>query len=309
MNNLLAAAGLVLCAAVPSGPQQSATPETIDRSAAVSLLRGSSPTESTLAVERWAALANLQDATARAELNRIMRDAQSPAVIRARAAATLANLGEPGAEAELLRQADALRAQDGFTAARALGGRSSPAVAAALGRILDDPSPFAQMAAAEELGRQPAAAAVPVLKKYLQNAQSVGRLAALTALTRHGDAAARETLGSMIGGIRGTELLPAGAALLAVGDKRGLAAVQQAATGDNELTRLDAAAALRPYDAPAADAIIDAGLASSNVWLRLRALESFERTGRKPTANVQALLSDSDEAVRVRAAQVIASAR
>jgi HEAT repeat protein len=309
MNNLLAVAGLVLCAATPSQSQQASRPQTIDRAAAVSVLRGSAPKESALAVDRWAALASLDDANARDELSRMMNDANNSAMVRARAAATLADLGEPGAEAQLLKQAEGLRAQDAFGAARALGRRSSPAVAAALGRILDDPSPFAQMAAADELGRQPAAAAVPLLNAYLPRAQSVGRLAAITALTRHGDASARETLASMIGSIRGTELLPAGAALLSVGDMRGLQAVRDAATGDNELLRLDAAVVLRAYDAPAADAIIDAGLSSSNRWLRLRAVESFAQTGRRPTAKVRALLEDSEESVRLHAAQAIASAK
>jgi HEAT repeat protein len=276
---------------------------------ALAAVRAISSSDPLLSVQRCGVLSRAGDAECIEQLRRTATDPSKPPVAQLQAASALVQAGEAQAEALLVARAEALQRQDPLAATQALGSIRSDSVIPALARLLSEGDVHTQRAAAEALGRQSTAAAAPLKALLRRDSHSLAALAARAALVRLGDRGEREAVVGLLPQLRGTDLLEPAAALLAVGDARGVGPLRDVANGPDEMLRLDAAAALRPYDAALADSVIDAGLRSPNAWVRAHAIEALRASGRAADAQLQQLLQDTNELVRLRAAEALGQSR
>ena len=198
---------------------------------------------------------------------------------------------------------------------------SAPAVADALGRL---PAGFAtsvlvRLASSENrdarylaalaLSRETSPEAQQTLRMLAADPMGgAARLAAHIGLARAGDREALKVVEDALPLLRGRELLETGRAFIARRDPRGTAIVISVLEGDNELLRFDAAETLRTTDPRRADAVILAGIASSNPWIRARALQAAAGARMPAVASIRREVASTNPWVAVRAAQAVLAA-
>ena len=272
---------------------------------------------------------------------RLLRESDDPAV-RVYACVALLVLADPACEKDLRTWANdaSLDVASRLEAAAALFRANRPDSRALLDQIVRSTQDTSPAAVADALGRLPAGFATSVLvqlasgqnrdARYLaalalsretsreaqQTLRSLAadetagaaRLAAYIGLMRAGDPDALKTIEDALPLLRGRELLETGRAFLARKDPRGTAIVSSVIEGDNELLRFDAAETLRPADPRRADAVITAGIASSNPWIRARALQAAAGARMPAVAAIRREVGSANPWVAVRAAQAVLAA-
>jgi hypothetical protein len=187
-----------------------------------------------------------------------------------------------------------------------------PAVAVRLLRqALAGGSDGVRFSAIEELRKLHDPAAIALLKQWSERQGVPGQFVALGAVAESGDADALAAVKTLLPELFGRDLLAAGVALSQSGDKRGREILSQLLAADEELLRLDAAAALIRFGVPAGNEYLLGGLGETNPWLRLRTLELWralavdEVTSGPPPPQAWRLLNDAMPWIRVRAAQLV----
>jgi hypothetical protein len=271
----------------------------------------------------------------------LLRTNEDPAV-RVYACVALLTIGDDGCEKDLRAWANdgSLDVASRLGAAAALFRANKPDSRALLVQIVRSTEQTSPAVVADALGRLPAGFATSVLvrlassdnrdARYLaalalsretsREAQQTlralaadetagaARLAAYIGLARAGDRDALKIVEDALPLLRGRELLETGRALQARKDPRGRTIVISVLEGDDELLRFDAAETLRQTDRERADAVILAGVASTNPWTRARALEAAAGARMPAVAAIRREIGSSNPWVAVRAAQAILAA-
>jgi HEAT repeat protein len=271
----------------------------------------------------------------------LLRANDDPAV-RVYACVALLTIGEEECEKDLRAWANdgSLDVASRLEAAAALFRANKPDSRALLEQIVQSTEQTSPSAVADALGRLPAGFATPVLIRFASSENRDARYLAALALSRETSREAQQTLRAVaadetagaarlaahIGLARagdrdalkfvedalpflgGRELLETGRAFLARRDPRGQAIVVSVLEGDNELLRFDAAETLRTSDPRRADAVVLAGIASANPWIRARALQAAAGARMPAVAAIRREVASANPWVAVRAAQAVLAA-
>jgi hypothetical protein len=272
---------------------------------------------------------------------RLLREGDDPAV-RVYACVALLTVADPACEKDLQTWANdgSLDVPARLEAAAALFRANKSGSRALLEQIVRSTQDTSPVAVADALGRLPAGFATSVLVRLASSDNRDARYLAAIALSRETSAEAQQTLRALVadpmGGaarlaayiglaragdrealkvvedalplLRGRELLETGRAFLARRDPRGTGIVISVLEGDNELLRFDAAETLRATDPRRADAVIHAGIASSNPWIRARALQAATGARMPAVAAIRREVASANPWVAVRAAQAVIAA-
>jgi hypothetical protein len=268
----------------------------------------------------------------------LLRANDDPAV-RVYACVALLTIGEDGCEKDLRAWANdaTLDVASRLEAAAALFRANKSDSRALLEQIVRSTELVSPSAVADALGRLPAGFATSVLvrlassdnrdARYLaalalsretsREAQQTlrvlasdetnraARLAAYIGLARAGDRDALEFVEDALPFLRGRELLETGRAFLARRDARGHSIVLSVLEGDNELLRFDAAETLWATDRRRAEAVVFAGIASGNPWIRARALQVAAGARMSAVAAIRREVASANPWVAVRAAHAV----
>lgn len=147
--------------------------------------------------------------------------------------------------------------------------------------------------------------ALPVLRRWAARTDVPGHLTALAGLAAAGDESATEAVLRELPSIGDADRLAAGVALATRQHPQGLRVIREMLSDPNELLRVDAAAALARLGDPLGRERLEADLQTSNVWVRLRALDHLRRLSASPSPLIWRQMADSMPWVRVRAAQAL----
>ena len=145
---------------------------------------------------------------------------------------------------------------------------------------------------------------LPVLRSVSSDkGAGAARLAADIGLAANGDRDALKLLNELLPHIRGRERVEAALALITLKDPRGPALLAEAATGEYEILRIEAAEAMYPTQRPAAERALNEGLASGNPWVRARAIRALTTLQIATTPPVRRAMLDKNSTVAVAAAR------
>jgi hypothetical protein len=237
------------------------------------------------------------------------RDPATPFGTRLGALATLASAGDATAGEEFKRLAAGAQGMSTRSVPNLAVRLPKPLAVSVLTRFLADPDRSMQFAAVSSLG-DCGADARPTLEAYIRrvNPPPLARGAAEFALIRTGDREALSKYPGPLDALRDEDAFVVGKALGKAGDPRGAALIVRAASSDNELLQIRAAASLGAADSLLTSRILDNALASRNIWIRAAALHEFCGSPSLSFAVARRLMSDPEPWVKLRAAAAVLAA-
>jgi hypothetical protein len=218
--------------------------------------------------------------------------------------------GDANAAAELRALSASIKDKDPAAAIegiRALPGNDG---ADTLQEMTASDKPEIRQLAADALAEKDPAAARELVKQAMagQGRKDVAFQAAL-GLAAGGDSELMTQVAGWLPTLQGRDRFKAAEALARQGVTEAVHVLSEIArNGDDELLRLNAAAALVDLDRAAAEAAVARALESDNIWVRGEAASLAPRLGDEWLDRVQALLDDPSEWVRLRAAAAVVKA-
>jgi hypothetical protein len=225
---------------------------------------------------------------------------------RLEAAASLFRANKPDSRALLEQIVRSTEQTSPSTVADAVGRLPVGFATSVLVRLASSDNRDARYLAALALSRETSREAQQTLRVLASDESNrAARLAAYIGLARAGDRDALKFVEDALPFLRGRELLETGRAFLARRDPRGPSIVLSVLEGDNELLRFDAAETLWATDRRRAEAIVFAGIASGNPWIRARALQVAAGARMSAVAEIRREVASTNPWVAVRAAQAV----
>jgi HEAT repeat protein len=233
------------------------------------------------------------------------KDVDQPIVLRLAALGALSGAASPNASVpELTRTVAAAARADDRALAQGLIGLPDEVAVPVWTRLAETGPREVQYLAIGALGRADTPEARRALEAIKKRGAPPGLTFAVTmALARAGDAASLGELKKAIPLLQGSDVLAVAEILQANGETAAATPLlRQAAGGDNELVRVEAAARLGPGDAELAGTVLKSARASENPLVRAAAFQAFRAS---PLLEIPAILEglgDPDPWVRLRAA-------
>lgn len=251
------------------------------------------------------ALAGASDARARADLVQFGA-AGTRGSIGLEATLALASLHDEAALKEVRALAGSGPKGVRPRAIAALGEVDRSAAAALAVEGLQDPDPLARMGHIDLVARFGTTSAIPLLKRMLtdRNAPFL-RLPAAAALRHLGDPSGDEILRQGLNSPLPDARLIAARAMAVVGDRSWVSAVSPILQDPDGLNRLNAAELLLPIDRETALRSLKAAAGDANPVVRAEAARVVALASPPEIPALRALLSDTSELVRLRAATAI----
>lgn len=191
-------------------------------------------------------------------------------------------------------------------AARSLPPESAVPV---LATLLARGGPDVQYLAAAGLGRMKTPESHAALVSFVHSRPpSPARASAWISLAELGNPEALQQVAEALPLLDGSDLVAAARALHNTNDERGTRALRRIADGQDQMLRLDAAAALATKEPQYGQRLIDVGLRAPNPWVRAHALSVLRTLGSRVAEPHQRMMLDPDGWVRLRAAELVLSA-
>ncbi|HVJ28097.1 MAG TPA: hypothetical protein VM493_11180 [Vicinamibacterales bacterium] len=247
------------------------------------------------------------DAKCVADLNAMANDGAVEIGARLAAASSLFEHSAPGARDVVNLVVAAAITASPSVAADSLA-RLPPAISnEPLKRLAMSENRDARYVAALALARRPTDDVVPTLRAVAADTDAgAARLVAYIGLAATGDPAGLKVVRETLPLIKGRERLEAALALTAIKDPQGAPLLQALLTGEHELQRLDAAETLYPQVPDQARPVLAEGAASTNPFVRIRAMQALARLELPSTPAIRRAMGDSNSSVAVAALDVVA---